>query len=105
MRHLHELRVLKLVTSGHRRNHSHQTYQENADKTFEILCPSCPQLTVIVLESVTYLNTSTWSFVRPTKVGQRGAQSRFLGMDLAPYVVKDYEPCSDMLEPEKWVFG
>jgi hypothetical protein len=79
-------------------------YHEAADKVFDMLSPHCPQLSTVILMSPSDCSSSAWFFVRPKQMGRR-AQMKCLGVNVAPYVVKDYEPCSDMLEPEQMVFG
>ena len=83
--------------------HSDQNYQEaakTADKTFEVLRPSCPQLTAVVFRIRQYVDVVTWSFVR----SKQDAQAKFLGFNVAPHVIKAHEPCSDMLDPEGMTF-
>lgn len=46
----------------------------------------------------------TRSFVRKNQIDHH-APAKFLGIDVAPCVIEDYAPCSDMLEPEKLIFG
>ena len=103
---MHKLRVLKLVLGSRQEYDSTvQSCQEAADEIFEVLGHSCPLLTVVVFESRACTSrSSTWSFVTPKQCGRR-SQAKFLGEDVAPYVIKDYEPCSDMLELEKLILG
>jgi len=104
---LHKLRVLKLVVaSGRPYDSGGQIAQEAADKVFEILCSSCPHLTVVVFEcrGPHVFLKQAWSFVRSKEIG-RDAQAKCLGRDVAPSVIRDYEPCSDVFEPEKLIFS
>jgi hypothetical protein len=100
-----KLRVLKLVLGTWQRyDPKGQRYHEAADEIFEILGSSCPQLIAVVFECRPKLSYCfTWSFVKPEQTG-RSARAKLLGLDVAPYVVKEYEPCSDILEPEKLIF-
>ena len=103
---MHKLRVLKLVFPElcYRQYYPDQAYHEAANKIFDILSQSCPQLFAVVLTPREDSGPDAWYFVRSKKIGDYG-QVKFLGLDVAPYVVREYEPCSDMLEPEKMVFG
>ena len=103
---LHKLRVLKLVVArGERYDPDGRITQEAADKIFEILGSSCPHLTVVVFEFRlhAFLNPA-WSFVRSKEIG-RAVQAKCLGMNVAPHMIRDYEPCSDIFEPEKLIFS
>ena len=103
---MHKLRALKLVFHelGYRQFYQDRAYHEAAETIFDVLGRSCPQLTAVVLESRCDVGIAAWNFVQSTQIGGR-LQAKFLGEDVAPYVVRDYEPCSDMLEPEKLIFG
>jgi hypothetical protein len=81
-----------------------QTYHEAADKVFEILGPSCPQLAAVVFELRMYNECRTWSSIRSNGCGGL-AGAKLLGENVAPYVIKGHEPCSDILEPEKLIFS
>jgi hypothetical protein len=106
LQHLRKLRVLKLVFHelGYQRFYSGRVYHEAAETFFNVLGRSCPQLTAVILESRCDSGVTAWNFVRSAQIDGR-LQAKFLGEDVAPYVIKDYEPCSDMLEPEKLIFG
>lgn len=80
---------------------SEQTYREAADKVFGTLLPSCPQLAAVVFQLRVNINAVTWSFVW----SKQDRRAKFLGMNVAPHVIKAHEPGSDMLEPEKLIFG
>jgi hypothetical protein len=47
------------------------------------------------------IDSATWSFVWSKQDGR----AKFLGNNVAPHVIKAHEPRSDMLEPEKLIFG
>ena len=103
---MHKLRVLKLVFPElwYREYYPDQAYHEAADKVFEILSPSCPQLVAVILTPREDAGPDAWYFVRSKQIGHR-EQVKYLGVDIAPYVIKEYEPCCDMLEREKMVLG
>jgi hypothetical protein len=101
---LRQLRVLKLVVSDYCRPQTVQSYQEAADEIFKVLSRNCPQLIVVIFERRTLAGIVTRSFVRKNQIDHH-APAKFLGIDVAPCVIEDYAPCSDMLEPEKLIFG
>jgi hypothetical protein len=103
---MRKLRVLKLVLGAWQGfDFAGQIYQQAADEMFETLGSSCPQLVAVVFECRSPIGCdSTWSFVRSEQVGG-SARARSLGVDVAPCVIRDYEPCSDILEPEKLIFN
>lgn len=106
LKHMRKLRVLKLVLGTWQGfDFKRQIYQEAADEIFETLDSSCPQLVAVVFECRSPLGCDfTWSSVRSKRVGG-SARARSLGVDVAPYVIKDCEPCSDIYEPEKLIYG
>ena len=99
-----KLRVLNLVFDSTSNHHTEETYQEAADKVFETLVPSCPQLSAVVFEERVNMDPLTWSFVRPDP-SIRQARAKCLGVDVAPRVIRAHEPRSDMLEPEGLIFS
>ena len=105
MKHLRELRVLKLVLGSHRTwDLSGLRDREAADKIFETLSVHCPHLTIVVFELRRLVGCTTWSFVRSKRPGHY-VRAEPLGADVGPYMIKDYKPCSDMLEPEKLILS
>jgi hypothetical protein len=75
------------------------------DKAFASLAISCPDLAVIVLATMGNFSADdgTHSFLRTKQIDLRG-ETTFIGMPIGHHMIKHYEPCSEILEPEKFGF-
>lgn len=77
-----------------------------ADKILSALAISCPKFTTVVIETRGEFGalSSRSAFLRSKQIDLHGHET-VLGMAVEPHMVKHYEPCSDILEPVKFVFA
>jgi len=73
------------------------------DKVFTSLAIDCPHLAVIVLVTMGkfHQDDGVDTFMRAKQIDSSG-ESTFTGMPVEHHMVKHYEPCSEILEPEKF---
>lgn len=76
------------------------------DNAFASLAIGCPNLVVIVLETMGIFgeDDGVHSFTRIKHIGMHG-ESTFIGTPIENHMVKHYEPCSEILEAEMIAFG
>jgi hypothetical protein len=74
-----------------------------ADKLFSTLATSCPRFTVVVLDDHGPKSPGTPAFLKSRQIGLNDRRT-VVGTPVELGMVKDYEPCSDFLEPDKFIF-
>jgi hypothetical protein len=95
------MRALLKTRAGERT----RVIQSIVDKAFASLAISCPDLAVIVLATMGNFSADdgTHSFLRTKQIDLRG-ETTFIGMPIEHHMIKHYEPCSEILEPERFGF-
>jgi len=81
--------------------------RETADKVLSTLASDCPRLNVVVIETAWQYrrdNHAVHAFLRSKQTDLYG-HTTIVGMPVEPHMVKHYEPCSDILEPDRFVFA
>jgi hypothetical protein len=81
--------------------------KSTADKTLSTLASSCPKLNVLVLEctgNYTLNGFTVNAFLRSKQTDLYG-HTTIVGVPVKPHMIKHYEPCSDILEPDRFVFA
>lgn len=81
--------------------------KRTADKILSTLASDCPRLNVVVIEIAWQYGRSDHSvhaFLKSKQIDLFGHTS-VVGMPVEPHMVKHYEPCSDILEPDRFVFA
>ena len=81
--------------------------KRTADKIFSTLASSCPRIKVVVIESVWNYgrdDRAVRAFLRSKQTDLYG-RTTVVGMPVEPHMVKHYEPCSDILYPDGFVFA
>jgi hypothetical protein len=75
-----------------------------ADKILSTLASDCPRLKVVVIEAACQYGRVNYAFLKSTQIDLYG-HTTIVGMLVEPHMVKHYEPCSDILEPDRFVFA
>jgi hypothetical protein len=82
--------------------------KRTVDKTFSALAVSCPDLTVVVLKVDGRTvdkpeDDGTHPFLRSKQTDLHG-QTTYVGVPVEQHMIKHYEPCSEILEPDNFGF-
>jgi hypothetical protein len=75
--------------------------------TFSTLAMSCPTLTAVVVKTCWCIpkdDYKVYAFLKSKQIDLYG-HTTVVGMPVEPHMVKHYEPCSDILEPDRFVFA
>jgi hypothetical protein len=75
-----------------------------ADMLFTTLATSCPRFTVVVLDDYGPKSPGTLSFLKSKQIGLSD-QTTVVGTPVELSMIKHYEPCSDILEPDDFIFA
>lgn len=81
--------------------------QSAADKIFSTLASRCPRLKVVVIESTWGCDLDDFAvraFLKSERISLYGYLTA-VGMPVEPCMVKHHEPCSEILEPDRFVFA
>lgn len=81
--------------------------KRTADMTFSTLAMSCPTLTAVVVKTCWCMpkdDYKVYAFLKSKQIDLYG-HTTVVGMPVEPHMVKHYEPCSDILEPDRFVFA
>lgn len=87
--------------------HREHLIKRTADKILSTLASSCPRLKVVVIETMWEYsrdNSAVRAFLRSKQTDLYG-RTTVVGMPVELCMVKHYEPCSDILEPDRFVFA
>jgi hypothetical protein len=81
-----------------------------ADKIFQALVPTCPKFLAVILDVQGDFLRSAFdqsylphAFIRSKQIDPAG-RSTCVGAPVKPTMVKHYEPCFDLLDPEAYFF-
>jgi hypothetical protein len=99
-----EAHVRRAQDLAQRREH---LIKRTADKILSTLASSCPRLKVVVIEATWEYGLADYAvraFLKSKQIDLFG-HSTVVGMPVEPHMIKHYEPCSDVLEPDKFVFA
>jgi hypothetical protein len=81
--------------------------QNAADTIFSTLASHCPRLKVVVIESTSGSGVDDLplrAFLKSEQISMYG-QITVFGMPIEPCMAKHHEPCSEILEPDRFVFA
>jgi len=99
-----EAHVKQAQDMAQRREH---LVKRTADKILSTLASDCPSLKVVVIETTWQFGRDDYSvraFLKSRQIDLFG-HTTVMGMPVEPHMVKHYEPCSDILEDDKFVFA
>lgn len=80
--------------------------RQTADMALSTLAVDCPDLAAVVIRTTCDIpesDPSVHAFLKSKQIDLYGRES-IVGMAVEPYMVKHYEPYSDILESEKFIF-
>lgn len=81
--------------------------KSTADKIFSTLASACPKLKVVVIETAWQYgrdDSAVRAFLKTRQIDLYG-HTTIVGVPVEPHMVKHYEPCSDILESDRFVFA
>lgn len=99
-----EAHVKQAQDLAQRREH---LVKRTADKILSTLAPRCPKLKVVVVETTWEYGQAGYAvraFLKSKQIDLYG-RATVVGMPVELCMVKHYEPCSDILEDDRFVFA
>ena len=97
-------RITEAQDMAHLREH---LIKKSADTILSTLASACPRLNVVVIETKWMYgkdNYAVRAFLKSKQTDLYG-RTTIVGMPVELCMVKHYEPCSDILEPDRFVFA